>query len=140
MKKIVWVLILFIATQIHANENNNSAKGKINMEDLTSVKGMLDGKQVKVELRGLAAGIAAVDASNSVNVYPNPAAGELNIIAGVNAKVIITDMTGKEVIFTGDVNANMQQAINVSNFANGMYLVKVYNETFNKVERVVINN
>jgi hypothetical protein len=118
----------------------DAANGKINMEDLTSVKGMLDGKQVKVELRGLAAGIASVDASNSVKVYPNPAAGSLNIVAGVNSKVIITDISGKEVIFAGDLNANMQQAINVSNFANGMYLVKVYNETFNKVERVVINN
>ena len=118
----------------------DAAKGMINMDDLTSVKGMLDGKQVKVELRGLAAGIATVDASNSVKVYPNPAAGSLNIVAGVNSKVIITDISGKEVIFAGDLNANMQQAINVSNFANGMYLVKVYNENFNKVERVVINN
>jgi hypothetical protein len=118
----------------------DAAKGMINMEDLTSVKGMLDGKAVKVELRGLAAGVAALDASNSVKVYPNPAAGLLNIVAGVNSKVIITDISGKEVIFTGDLNANMQQAINVSNFANGMYLVKVYNENFNKVERVVINN
>jgi hypothetical protein len=118
----------------------DAAKGMINMEDLTSVKGMLDGKAVKVELRGLAAGVAALDASNSVKVYPNPAAGLLNIVAGVNSKVIITDISGKEVIFAGDLNANMQQAINVSNFANGMYLVKVYNENFNKVERVVINN
>lgn len=118
----------------------DAAKGMISMEDLTSVKGMLDGKAVKVELRGLAAGVAALDASNSVKVYPNPAAGLLNIVAGVNSKVIITDISGKEVIFAGDLNANMQQAINVSNFANGMYLVKVYNENFNKVERVVINN
>ncbi len=118
----------------------DAAKGMINMEDLTSVKGMLDGKAVNVELRGLAAGVAALDASNSVKVYPNPAAGLLNIVAGVNSKVIITDISGKEVIFAGDLNANMQQAINVSNFANGMYLVKVYNENFNKVERVVINN
>jgi len=118
----------------------DAAKGMINLEDLTSVKGMLDGKAVNVELRGLAAGVAALDASNSVKVYPNPAAGLLNIVAGVNSKVIITDISGKEVIFAGDLNANMQQAINVSNFANGMYLVKVYNENFNKVERVVINN
>jgi len=118
----------------------NSNNGKINIEDLTSVKGMLDGKAVKVELRGLAAGVDALDAANSVKVYPNPAAGSLNIVAGVNSKVIITDISGKEVIFAGDLNANMQQAINVSNFANGIYLVKVYNENFNKVERVVINN
>ena len=118
----------------------NTANGAINFEDFTSVKGMLDGKAVKVELRGLAAGIASLDASNSVSVFPNPAAGSLNIVSGVNSKVIITDLSGKEVIFSGDLTANMKQEINVSNLANGMYLVKVYNENFNKVERVAINN
>ena len=115
-------------------------KGMISMDDLTSVKGMLDGKAVNVELRGLAAGIASLDASNSVKVFPNPTSGTLNIVSGVNSKVMIMDITGKEVIFSGDLTANMKQAINVSGFANGIYLVKVYNDNFNKVERVVINN
>ncbi len=118
----------------------DATNGAINFEDFTSVKGMLDGKAVKVELRGLAAGVASLDASNSVSVFPNPAAGSLNIVSGVNSKVIITDLSGKEVIFSGDLTANMKQEINVANLANGMYLVKVYNENFNKVERVAINN
>ena len=88
----------------------------------------------------LTTGIESLDASNSMKVYPNPAAGFLNIVTSVIAKVIITDISGKEVIFAGDLNSNRQQVINVSNFANGIYLVKVYNENFNKVERVVINN
>jgi hypothetical protein len=118
----------------------NTAKGAIKLEDLTSVKGMLDGKAVEVELRGLAAGVASLDAAQSVSVFPNPASSTLNIVSGVNSKVVITDLSGKEVIFSGDLTANMKQEINVSNFANGMYLVKVYNENFNKVERVAINN
>jgi hypothetical protein len=88
----------------------------------------------------LAAGITSLNPSDTVKIYPNPADGFLNIFSSVNSKVIITDISGKDVQFSGNVYANIQQAINVSNLTNGVYLVKIYNESYKKVERIVINH
>ncbi len=87
-----------------------------------------------------AASVDVLDAIEAIKVYPNPATGTLNILSVVQSKVMITDISGKKVIYLGDLNANVQQTINVSNFTNGIYLVKVYNESFNKVEKIEINN
>ena len=86
------------------------------------------------------ADISSLDTSESVKVYPNPAVGMLNIIASINSKVIITDISGKEVIFSGDLYAHIQQTINISNVANGIYLVKTYNKNYKYQEKVIINN
>lgn len=88
----------------------------------------------------LTAGIASLDATDKVKIYPNPADGIVNIFANVNAKVMITDISGKEVLFSSNVHANIQESINVSNLTNGIYLVKIYNESYKKVERIVINH
>ncbi len=88
----------------------------------------------------LTAGIAAMDASETVKIYPNPTQDIVNIFANVNAKVMITDVSGKDVLFSGNVQANIQQVINLSNVSKGIYLIKIYNESYEKVERIVINN
>jgi PKD repeat protein len=88
----------------------------------------------------LTAGTASLDPSETVKIYPNPADGFLTIVTSVNAKINITDISGKDVLFSGKAHANIQQAINVSNLTNGTYLVKIYNESYKKVERIVINH
>jgi len=91
----------------------------------------------------LTAGIAtldSLDSSETVKIYPNPADGFLNIGSNVNSKVMITDISGKDILFSGKVYANIQEAINVSSLTNGIYLVKIYNENDKKVERIVINH
>ena len=115
------------------------SKGSINVNDITSTMGMLNGKQVNVVLKN-AAGVSEIKgATTNVNIFPNPTTGLLNIVASENSTVEITDLTGKQVMFTSTLNANVKQEINVSDFSNGMYIVKVYNENFNSVVRIVVN-
>ena len=115
------------------------SKGSINVNDITSTMGMLNGKQVNVVLKN-AAGVSEIKgATTNVNIFPNPTTGLLNIVASENSTVEITDLTGKQVLFQTALNANVKQEFNVSDFANGMYIVKVYNENFNSVERIVVN-
>ena len=121
------------------NVRLNLSNGKIKAEDFTSVMGMLNGKQVKVELKEKASGLTVNAAANSVRIFPNPTNGLLNIVANENSTVEITDLTGKQVMFVFNLNANVKQEINVSDFSNGMYIVKVYNENFSSVERIVVN-
>ena len=121
------------------NVRLNLSNGKIKAEDFTSVMGMLNGKQVKVELKEKASGLTVNAAANSVRIFPNPTNGLLNIVANENSTVEITDLTGKQVMFVSNLNANVKQEINVSDFSNGMYIVKVYNENFSSVERIVVN-
>ena len=116
------------------------SKGSISADDFTTYRALLNGKDANVELRTGALGLSSIKASeNAVNIFPNPTTGILNVIAGENSTVEITDLTGKQVMFTSTLNANVKQEINVSDFSNGMYIVKVYNENFNSVERIVVN-
>ena len=116
------------------------SKGSINTNDFKTYKALLNGKAANVELKSLALGLSSLKASeNAVSIYPNPTSGLLNIVANENSTVEITDLTGKQVMFVSNLNANVKQEINLSDFSNGMYIVKVYNENFNSIERIVVN-
>ena len=116
------------------------SKGSISADDFKTYRALLNGKTANVELKTGALGLSSIKAiENAVNIFPNPTTGILNVIAGENSTVEITDLTGKQVMFTSTLNANVKQEINVSDFSNGMYIVKVYNENFNSVERIVVN-
>jgi PKD repeat protein len=106
--------------------------------EITTMEGCKDTLSQLLQFK--AASIDIKDPISTVKIFPNPASESLNIISGVKSKVMITDITGKKVIYMGDLQPNNQQTIHVSNFLNGIYLVKVFNETFHKVEKIEINN
>jgi len=114
--------------------------GSINENDFLSYRALLNGKTANVELKTATLGLSSIKANdNSVQIFPNPTTGILNVVAAENSTVEITDLTGKQVMFTTSLNAQVKTEINVSDFSNGMYIVKVYNENFNTVERIVVN-
>jgi hypothetical protein len=69
--------------------------------------------------------------AGKVSIYPNPAASELNVSFHVaNAKVAIYNSVGRKMVET---NVQGTQArFNVSNYANGVYFVKINNEVVGK--------
>ena len=116
------------------------SKGSINTNDFKTYKALLNGKAANVELKSSALGLSSLKASeNAVSIYPNPTSGLLNIVANEKSTVEITDLTGKQMMFVTSLNANEKQEINISDFSNGIYIVKVYNENFNSIERIVVN-
>ena len=78
-------------------------------------------------------------ANTSVSVYPNPTTGLLNILVSENSIVQLLDLSGKEVLVQSTAAANVKQELNVENLSGGVYILKVYNENFNSIERVVLN-
>lgn len=76
-------------------------------------------------------------ASCETKVYPNPASNYLNVSVAEDANVSVFSMTGQEVLTTRLVKGSNTK-IDVSEFNQGVYLVKIEGATTHKIERVVI--
>ena len=61
--------------------------------------------------------------ASAIRIYPNPASTTLNIESPVKVSAIITSIDGKELISVPDA-----QSIDISTLADGMYLMKIYDE------------
>ncbi|MFT7615062.1 MAG: hypothetical protein ACI9J3_004050 [Parvicellaceae bacterium] len=74
-----------------------------------------------------------------ISIYPNPSNGMLNIVNSVSVEefnVVIMDMTGKILsrqVINGSVNT-----IDLSQFANGQYLIQIGNQSGVRVDRIQI--
>ena len=85
-------------------------------------------------------GINDVASNVSMSLYPNPANSNVKLdITGVNGNVncTILDMSGR-VVYSQSINAEEATTINVSNFAKGAYFVRITNNEFTKVEKLVV--
>ena len=80
------------------------------------------------------------DYISNTTVYPNPAKDHIYVNVTEDSKVRIFDINGRLVIET-TVNAG-QKVINVQNLTNGVYMVKVYNNTNREpsISKVIIQN
>ena len=106
--------------------------------DFTSTLALINGKAASFKVNNSTTGIQNLASNLNINVYPNPATDKLNIEVSENAKVQILDLTGKVIMETA-VIANQIQTLEVNNLANGVYTVKVSNDKFVKMQKVVIN-
>ena len=69
----------------------------------------------------------------SLNVYPNPASSEITVSINesmIDNQIVILDQMGKVVLKV--VVLNLNTTINVSSLSNGLYYVKVGENTFSK--------
>ena len=84
--------------------------------------------------------IDPVAANVRLNLQPNPATSQVNLnIEGVEGMVncMLIDMSGR-VVYNQNLNAASVQTINVSNLAKGAYFVRVTNDKFSKVEKLIV--
>ena len=71
---------------------------------------------------------------------PNPATSMVKLnVQGVSGMVncSILDMSGR-VIYNANINAEAEHMINVSNIPAGAYFVRITNNTFSKIEKLII--
>ncbi|MBO4232273.1 MAG: T9SS type A sorting domain-containing protein, partial [Bacteroidales bacterium] len=70
-------------------------------------------------------GGVGIDGFNAeeINVYPNPATNVINVANAENAQVSVFDINGKLMVSVESASAN--QTIDASNFANGLYFVRI---------------
>lgn len=85
-------------------------------------------------------GIDPVAPEVGLSLAPNPATSTVKLnISGVTGMVncSIIDMSGR-VVYNTNINAEGQNMINVSNFPAGAYFVRITNNTFSKIEKLII--
>ncbi len=85
-------------------------------------------------------GIDPVAPEAVLSLYPNPATSTVKLnINGVSGMVdcSIIDMSGR-VVYNARVNAETENTIDVSNMPAGAYFVRVTNNTFSKIEKLII--
>lgn len=84
--------------------------------------------------------IDPVAAGVRMNLQPNPATTQVSLnIQGVNGMVncMLIDMSGR-VVYNQNVNAEASNVINLSNLAKGAYFVRITNDKFSKVEKLIV--
>ncbi len=84
------------------------------------------------------AGINDFTETTEVNVYPNPASGQLTVQAGTSGSysLVITDITGRNV-YSSVLPFTLQTTVDVSGFTKGIYLIHVQSEHGITVQKVV---
>lgn len=85
-------------------------------------------------------GIDPVAPNVAVGVQPNPATSQVKInVAGVTGMVncSIIDMSGR-VVYNRDINAEESHFVDLNSFARGAYFVRITNDTFSKIEKLIV--
>ena len=84
--------------------------------------------------------IDPVAAGVRMNLQPNPATSQVNVnIQGVSGMVncMLIDMSGR-VVYNQNINAETPQVINLNGLAKGAYFVRITNDKFSKVEKLIV--
>lgn len=111
---------------------------KVNPTDITSVKTYLNGDPAGVEILTTTTGISKINNDNMVKVYPNPATEILNVTVSEKSNIHLFDLAGKQIYSKTDINSNQTLEINVQKFTSGIYTMKVYNDKFVTIKKVVV--
>jgi hypothetical protein len=79
-------------------------------------------------------GITEANTAPAVTIYPNPSSSIVHIAADVRVNVVVTTATGRVVVDQRDATD-----ISLSGFADGMYMIMVYDEnnTLLKAEKLI---
>ncbi len=107
--------------------------------DLNSITAYLNGDPCSFKVTNcLSAGIKdEKETDDLIKVYPNPANDFLNVEVPEKATFQLFDITGKQIVF--QTNVNQKQEINIQNIANGIYLVRIFNDKFSSFKKIVVN-
>lgn len=111
----------------------------IDVSRFESLLGILNGNTAPVEVSSRAVGIINNTAETSINIFPNPTTGLLNVIVANDAHVQVLDITGRTIFFDKDVVGGKVETINVSELQNGVYIVKIQNDSLSTIRKVVLS-
>jgi hypothetical protein len=110
--------------------------GNFNEADLATINAYVNGDQAALKMVGSSA--TATSVINSIEVYPNPSNGLVNVSVSEDAALQVLDLNGKLVVFQTNVKANEKSEINVSALSNGVYVIKFANDNFVSTKKLVI--
>lgn len=74
--------------------------------------------------------------SSNIMLYPNPSSGDFKIILALDADLYVTDLIGRELLSVHAVEGVNNVHLDAP---NGIYVLKIYDGTENRTERIIIN-
>ncbi|MBC7411396.1 MAG: T9SS type A sorting domain-containing protein, partial [Bacteroidia bacterium] len=74
--------------------------------------------------------------SNSTNIYPNPANEQVSVETPINSALQVYDYTGK--LIQNSITTNTTTSITTANWTNGVYLIKINNNTSSTIHKLVV--
>lgn len=110
---------------------------KVLSSDITSSKAYLNGVLVKSNVTEVNGGISNNNATQVVEVYPNPTKGIVTITASQSASVEIIDILGRVVGSIPNVNAGESFQYDITSLIEGVYTFKFINEKSTEIVKVV---
>ena len=78
--------------------------------------------------------------ASSVRMYPNPSKGIFNIswIGSTTASIIVSDLSGKRILYQEVESLDRLHTIDMSNFGTGVYFVKLIVDGAQVVEKIIL--
>ncbi|MEQ1732619.1 MAG: T9SS type A sorting domain-containing protein [Bacteroidia bacterium] len=75
-------------------------------------------------------------ASNATIIYPNPANEQVSVETPINSALQVYDYTGK--LIQNSITTNETTTITTANWTNGVYLIKINNNTSSTTHKLVV--
>jgi hypothetical protein len=112
--------------------------GAVSTDDIYSISAYVNGDQAAVELTEMVpTGISEIN-FKEIKIYPNPASEVVNVELSENANLQLLDMNGRIILTESDVIANQKHEISIAGLAEGMYMLKIYNDEFVTMKKVIV--
>ena len=73
------------------------------------------------------------------NVYPNPAANDINILSTVRASIDVYSVTGVLILGNIGITANSEKKISTSSWSPGLYLVELNYGEMKQVKKIIVH-
>lgn len=109
-------------------------------QDIYSIKGFLNGDVCSIKIMNcLSASLDANEQSYPISIFPNPASEQVTLVSSYTATAVIMDLNGKILQQPTILSYDEKLTINTNAFANGVYVVKIYNDHFVSLKKLIIN-
>ncbi len=120
-------------------ENANGTWTLTIVDNANADGGSLNSWGLDICINSTVTGISLLDELNKVLLYPNPVNNILTVdLPNTSAvkQLILTDVSGRTVYQLDKISSNKLQ-INLTNFSNGLYLLKLKSATTSKIFKVI---
>ena len=106
---------------------------------MITLRNVTDDVQISAHVHDGTLGIREIEDNVNLSLAPNPATSQVRINVGGftgKANCSILDMSGR-VVYTSSINAG-ETVVNLNGIPAGAYFVRVTNDTFSKVEKLIV--
>ena len=116
--------------------------GFIDMNDLNNIHAYINGTECSFKIiNSLPILIREKEiVPVSINIYPNPARDELNIVPHENVSILLLDINGRQVFACENLQANQNFKIMTRNYSDGIYLLEIFNGENSMIKKIIIEN